>query len=362
MKRTRRKGRVTLALVAERAGVSVTTVSVILSGRPQWLRQFHPETVERVRQTAQELGYHANLFATGLPGRGSALFALVLHDLEDGAEAIARLGAHEGAMLSGVIREATANARYPVAATFGSQPDEAGFREVMRILEGGVFGAIVRTPPPPFEKFLRSHMKHGHPVVVVFPADIHAWPHNAIDVDNDAVGYTAARLLADRGRRKWLLVEYENAHVPHKLRHAGFLRFAREAGIPVQRVRVPNCFDEADVCEHVSAHVARARSDALYGADYVLGVGALLGAVRLGLRPGEDIDLVGCDCSAWHNVHLPAITCVDVSWLEVGRLSVKELTKMQQAGTSRFDTILLPPRVVPGGTCPVTKKSAAPPS
>jgi hypothetical protein len=37
----------------------------------------------------------------------------------------------------------------------------------------------------------------------------------------------------------------------------------------------------------------------------------------------------------------------------VGEISVQRLIEMSDAGTSTFDTILLPPRVLSGATCPV---------
>jgi DNA-binding LacI/PurR family transcriptional regulator len=208
------------------------------------------------------------------------------------------------------------------------------------------------------EKVLRDRQKQGYPIVVVFPVNIATWSANAIDVDNDAVGYTVGRLFRERGRKRWLLAQYERPNHPQRLRREGFLRFAEEAGIQVQTAVLPGEVTEATGADLVASRLARAKADAVYGLDYVLSVGSLLGCVRLGLKPGEDVDLVGCDCSAWHSVHLPQITCVDVSWLEVGALAVEQLTKMQQAGTSHFDTILLPPRIATGGTCPVTKKAA----
>ena len=55
--------RVTLAHVADRAGVSTATASLILSRREEYIRQFRTDTVEKVRRSAKRLGYRANLFA-----------------------------------------------------------------------------------------------------------------------------------------------------------------------------------------------------------------------------------------------------------------------------------------------------------
>lgn len=55
----------TLKDVAERAGVSITTASVVANGREEELR-ISPETVEKVRNAIAELDYHSNQNASRL--------------------------------------------------------------------------------------------------------------------------------------------------------------------------------------------------------------------------------------------------------------------------------------------------------
>ncbi len=56
-----RYARPTMRAIAERAGVSRATVSLILNGRPEAVGRFKPETVARVRAIADQMGYHANI-------------------------------------------------------------------------------------------------------------------------------------------------------------------------------------------------------------------------------------------------------------------------------------------------------------
>ena len=104
--------RVTLADVAEKAGVSVTTVSLILSGREGWLSQFHPDTIKRVREYAERLGYRANLFALGLPTRAAVFFALVVHDVDKDTVTAWHHWAFEGAHASTPLSRRT-DCHYP---------------------------------------------------------------------------------------------------------------------------------------------------------------------------------------------------------------------------------------------------------
>jgi DNA-binding LacI/PurR family transcriptional regulator len=66
-----------IRMVAERAGVSVATVSNVLNGKPT----VSPEFAERVRRAVRELGYVVDIGASRLRSRQSRLAAVVVPDL-----------------------------------------------------------------------------------------------------------------------------------------------------------------------------------------------------------------------------------------------------------------------------------------
>jgi LacI family transcriptional regulator len=87
--------RVTIRAVANAAGVSVSTVSNVISGRHQ---QMSPETLARVRAAMTELSYQPNPVARSLVTRRTATIGLVMSDVRNplyppvtvGAEAACR--------------------------------------------------------------------------------------------------------------------------------------------------------------------------------------------------------------------------------------------------------------------------------
>lgn len=348
-----RSGRVTLADVAERVGVSVTTVSLILAGRPEWLCQFHPNTIERVRTAAERMGYRANLFASGLPTKASLFFALVVHDIDGSISQTWHHWAFEGAFLGGVIQRATEREVYPILAATAQGADEDRIRPVEQVIDGGVFGTIARTPNALLDKLLRVRHKRGRRIVLVFPRSPAAWPTNAIDVDNVSLGETAGRLLAGRGRKRWGFVRYKVMRDVHKLRLAGLQEAARACGASVHSVRLPLNVTEYAAADLAGSLLKKARADAVFSVDSVSSVASLLGCVKAGMKPAEDFDQVGCDCSLWRGDPLPTITAVDVFWKDVGMLAMDKLLELTRSGTAEFETVLLRPRVVPGGTCSV---------
>lgn len=349
----KRPSRVTLATVADRAGVSIATVSLILSGREGWLRQFRPDTVQRVRKTAQRLGYRANLFASGLPTKASPFFALVVHDVASQAVMLWHHWAFEGAFMAGVIQTAADRGMYPILATAGLNADEERILPVQQIVGGGVYGAIVRSPSTVLERFLRGRLKRGLPIVVVFPQRLSAWKTNVIDMDNIAVGETAAQLLAERGRKRWVLVCYKTLQHSWRLRISGFKRVAKKVGASVSTISLPRDVDEESAADRLVPRIKRSRADGIFAIDSISSVGSLLANVKTGARPAEDFDLVGCDCDLWRSESLPSITAVNISWRDVGALAMQKLAGLSQAGKSHFDIVLLKPRIVPAGTCPI---------
>lgn len=355
MKTESRKPRVTLKTVAERAGVSVTTVSLILSGREEWLAQFHPDTVTRVQQCAKRLGYRVNLFATGLPSGASPFFSLVLADMGETEPSTWHHWAFEGSLLAGVVRASTTRRRFPVVATAHRDSD---IQPVARVIDGGVFGSIVRTKNPALERFIRLRIRQGHPTVIVFPTKTASWPSNTIDVDNVAIGRSTAALLGRRGRRKWMLIRYQKATTPHRLRCEGFSEGARQAGVSVDVVRLPMDVDESRVRDLLAPRLRRTKVDGIFALDSVSSVGTLLACLEAGRHPAGDTDLVGCDSALWQSGNLPRITSVDISWREVGAVAFTRLMEMVDAGRSQFDSVLLEPRVTVGGTCPADRLHA----
>lgn len=350
------RSRVTLAMVGRKAGVSIATASLILSGREDYLRQFKPDTAAKVRKAAESLGYRPNLFAAGMPVRKAPFFALVLHDLRDELVDTWYHWAFEGSFLAGATKAATARRLYPVVVTIRTGGDDENTRRTAGIVDGGVCGAVVKAPDATLEKYLRSRIRNGQPIVVVFPHRLQSWPTNVIDVDNLEMGRTLGRILAGRQRKRWAVVLYENKTDAHRLRVQGMQEIAREAGVRITLIAQPRDGNEVEAQRQVADALSRARSDAIFGIDAVCAVWGLTACVRAGLKPAEDFDLIGCDSPFWHNTNLPRITSVDVSWRVVGETAVQKLADLCQSESARFDTLLLKPRLLPGETCPLPQE------
>lgn len=98
-----KRQRVTIADVAKLAGVSTTTVSLVLNGRASELR-ISAESKERVLTACRRLGYQPNFHARRLAQLRSDTFAFLVSPSNQG-----RVFHLFGAMLSGVLEAASAH-------------------------------------------------------------------------------------------------------------------------------------------------------------------------------------------------------------------------------------------------------------
>jgi DNA-binding LacI/PurR family transcriptional regulator len=137
------------------------------------------------------------------------------------------------------------------------------------------------------------------------------------------------------------------------LRQNTFEHCAREAGVPVQNLRLPAGSDHLLIGSALVDQMKSSRVDALFAPTLMASMGALHACRRLGLTPGEDLVIIGCDCDRWSRGCDPQLTYVDVSWSEAGRVASQKLLDLREAHEYRFENILLPPRIVFGDTCPV---------
>jgi DNA-binding LacI/PurR family transcriptional regulator len=344
--------RPTIQAIAEKAGVSRATVSLILAGRKDVVSRFKPATVARVRETARAMGYHTNLMAVSLRSPHPFFFGMVLRGAGTADTVSWHHQAFEGQFLAGALEAARALKLYPVLATQDSPDPEGAVGCVQDLLDGGVFGAVLRTPVPALDEPIRRRIEQGTPVVMVFPEHPATHSENTIDMDNLAAGRLAGELLQRAGRSRWVIVREERGWEAIRLREEGAVQIGRESGARLDVLPVPAGLGERETMAWLMPRLKDLQPDGVYAASAVAGVGTLLACQRADLQVPTRTCLVGCDASLWRAPGCPSITSVDVSWYDAGDLAVRKMAELGDAGESTFASILLPPRVRRGDSCP----------
>lgn len=340
----------TLQDVAARAGVSVSTVSRVVTGSVA----VEAGTAARVREAIAALEYRPNLLARSFRRRVTHTIGLLVPDTSNPffaelARTIEDAGFAEGysvilgnSDLSPVKQETYIDVLLAkrvdgvILASSGLIPRADGHDAVERILEAGV------------------------PCVVV-DRDLGEMPVDQVLVDNERGGYLAGEHLLGLGHRRIACLVGPNDLTPSAGRIAGLRRALAEAGVAVAEEHLVRGNGRPD------GGAAAARTLLGHGLDVTavfafndqMATGAVGALQRSGCRVPEDVSVVGFDDIPLAAAIYPALTTVAQPIAEMGALGVRLLLDRIARRDAPWRRELLETRlVVRESTGPVTRREA----
>lgn len=268
--------------VAERAGVSVGTVSNVLNHRDK----VSPDAVRRVREAIAELGYVRNDAARQLRvGRSSTVGLVVLDVRNPFFTDLAR----------GAEREA---AQHGLSVILGNS-DEDVDREAayLDLFEEQRVRGILISPYREVGERLRRLRERGTPAVLVDRRSEDA-QFSSVSVDDELGGRLAADHLIETGRRRILFTggPFDIRQIVD--RHAGAqAAVGAAAGVTLETVPTPaaSVADGRATADVIAARPAAERPDAVFAANDLVAMGVLQGLAGHGIAVPEDIAIIGFD-------------------------------------------------------------------
>ncbi|MBN9629387.1 MAG: LacI family DNA-binding transcriptional regulator [Actinobacteria bacterium] len=304
-----------IGAVAERAGVSVGTVSNYFN-KPELLAE---ATAERVRTAIDDLGYVRNTSARALRVGKSDMVGLLVLDIGnpfftefvDGAESVATEIGY--ATVLGNSREQADN--------------EARYLDLFQ--EQRVSGVIL-APIGDIHPRLDQLREGGIPSVLIDDgADLESFC--SVAVDDRIGGELAVNHLIERGCRRLLIVTGpRRIHQAHA-RIDGAVSRGRAAGIPLDLVHA-EAFTAAAARACVSELLASGEApfDGIFAANDVMAMGALQAVHEDGLVAPRDVAIIGYDDIAYAAALSPALTSVRQPTREMGMEAMRLLIEEMQ--------------------------------
>ncbi|MFC1411508.1 LacI family DNA-binding transcriptional regulator [Streptacidiphilus sp. N1-12] len=308
----------TMGDVAAGAGVSRATVSRALS-RPERLR---PETVERVKQTAQELGYVLNPVAKALSTGRFGNLALVVPDIAN-------------PFFPPMIRAMEGLADRAGFSVFLGNADEDPAREhkLLGQLAKQVDG-IVLASSRMTEELIREHAER-RPLVLV-NRDVAGLPRVLVDSAGGVA--QAVEHLAGLGHRHIAYLNGPSRSWSNTQRRRTVQRTAERLGRSVSMVAARLSSYEAGR-RAVPALLACGAS-AVIAFDDLLAHGVLTGLAERGVAVPSAFSVVGCDDVLAAQTH-PQLTTVSARAAEAGRAAVELLTGRLASAVAISDARLM---------------------
>lgn len=324
-----------LTEIAGVAGVSVATVSRVLSGSSHPVSE---QTRERVHRAAEVLDFHPNMLARGLVTKRSHTIAVIVHDISDpyfaeivrGLEDSAHLH-HYQLFISSSDRDPARELAYvraflshrvdAIVFAGGGFADDAYRRELDALLSPfRERNAVVRLSPRP----------DGEPF---------------LSPDNHAGGELMTRHLLELGHRRIGFIDGPPGFPPSTERAEGYRSALRAAGIEPENAWVETGHFTEDGGARAAARLLkrRPRLTALFAANDQMAFGALRELKRRGIDVPGDVSLAGFDDIRMASYLHPSLTTVRVPMYELGRegffLAMRILTG-EQPITQRLEVTL----------------------
>lgn len=313
--------RVTLADVAQQAGVHVTTASAVLNKTRSGTR-VSEETRQRVQAVAAALGYVPNAAARGLRrGRFENLgvfLPLVLPDLI--VESYYATGILRGVL--GEAHRAGYHVTLPCRSRFGPEPAAAAFRNQ------GIDGYLVVAPFPGYDP-VAAIQAAAMPLVVVAPSE-EMLEMPSVGLDNEQGTRLALKHLLGQGHHRIAFLQ-DNMGQPDSLaRRDAFTAHLCTASEPA----LPECigiadYDQESVTRVLAEWLRRPlRPTAIVAANDLLAFWAVRAAQSLGFSVPEDLSVVGFDDSPEAVRCEPSLTSVRQPLVKMGCLATRMLISL----------------------------------
>jgi LacI family transcriptional regulator len=322
--------RVTMKDVAQRAGVSIKTVSRVVNGEGE----VSEEKVHRVKAVIDELGYRPNQMARGLVSQRTHSIGLVVPEINN---------PFYPEVAEAVISIARENHHHMLLCSH-----ENDYREQEAILESlvyqGVDGIIIFPARESSEQLLRFadswspivSVNHNisHPRIGVVQADIVKGASLAVDY-LVGKGHTHIGMIsAERSpvNRRWREQGFKQAMIAHQLVFTDSLLVAGDG--------LPNDIDGGyNAARRFLSE--QPQITALFCYNDMMALGAIHACQDMGLHLPDNFAIVGFDDISLAAIVRPALTTIRIDKSQLGAEATRMLLDLLENANSKIDNVTL---------------------
>lgn len=327
----------TIKDVAERAGVSKTTVSHVINAS----RFVEETTRQKVLDAIRELNYRPSAVARSLTTRRTGIIGIVISDSSNTFFGELLLSIEE------VLRPK--NYALIICNTNETLEYEAHYLDLL--LNQRVDGIIAAATSQPWVELSKAQIQHT-PVVFVDRA-FENFNGYYVSVDNRAGAYAGTRHLIDCGyRRIGILAGLERLSTMRD-RLDGYSQALQDAGIPLN----PNWIIRSQLSVAGGREAMRSllnltqRPEAVFINNNLLALGALLEMSAQNVSCPRDLGIVAFDDHPWAAVSCPPLTVVRQPTQQLGQAAAEMILALINKHPVPEKRVVFPCELVVRASC-----------
>ena len=296
---------VTIRDIADKAGVSISTVSRVLNGN-------YPVSASaraRVEKAIEDMDYLPNAIARSLRSSKTNLVAMIVPDISN---------IFFTEMARGLEEEIQKIGCNLVIASTNNSPERE--RDLLRLFLEKRLDGMVIAPTSTESTAIQEVMKYGLPTVIVDRPLPNVGTTQILWPDKD-MSYELTNYLISKGHKRIAIVNVTLKNSNGQARRDGYLKALQDAGIDIdQRYISGSNFNQEQSYQFVKEVMSLPdRPTALFCANNVMVEGALTALGELGLRIYDDVSVVGLGNILCNRYIHPRITTLFQDSRQMGR-------------------------------------------
>jgi LacI family transcriptional regulator len=326
----------TIKHIAKNAGVSISTVSRVLNGKPD----VNPETRDKVLEVIEQERYRPSGNARNLALQRTGVIGFLVRDIGD---------ANFPELAKGIVSRA--RERDYSVMFFDSELNPEMELKATRIMKSKeVDGIIV----PFFDEGLYElewlH-EQGLPLVHIYREDPHP-EMSTVAIDNVASAVAATEHLINLGHTRIAHIARDLTAFSGRERLQGFRSAMQRRGLPVPSHYVVEAPPTRDAGRGAMERLLalEERPTAVFIAKDQMAIGAYDAVYNAGLQIPEDISIVGHDDIEAGTVVRPTLTSMTTFRFQLGVAAVDLLFEEIDEGTTRAREVFFTPQIVQRGS------------
>ena len=309
--------RPTIADVAQQAGVSKATVSRVLSGRAEYMRD---ATRQRVEQAIELLNYRPSSVARSLTSKRTHTAGILISDVGNPFYPEVIHGVEDAAFQDG----------YDVFLCNTNYDEQRGMAFVRSLIDKRVDGVLIMSSSMS-DNWLAELARNNVPAVVL-DWDVHDGNGNLslIRVDYERGIHQAVDHLIELGHRRFAHVSGPVELLTTKLRREAFLDALQSYGVPAPDVQIV----EGDLRIEGGRRAMQSllqypeRATAVFCANDLMAMGILSEARIHDIQIPKEISVIGLD-DIWLATQTdPPLTTVSLPRYQIGQMAMQLLFEL----------------------------------
>lgn len=311
--------RIRLKDIAEKAGVSITTVSRVLNNKSSNI-PVSQNTKDMVKKIAKDLNYQPNANARALVSNKTKIIALVLP--ED-------TGSFFNKVIRGIEEYVKKKGYRLILCTTGFEPPEKVIEELLRqnIVDGVLIGSSTRINNK--NHFINIVKDNSFPTVFI----TNSWyDFPSVRVDSYKGAYQAAEHMIKKGRKNIAIITGPNIEeiIDSQERFNGFKDCLKDNKLELKEEYIIygkyNFEKGYNSCKQLLN--LKNPPDGIFISEDQMAMGAMRAALEMGVKIPQELSIVGFDDIDQAKYLNPSLTTVSQPRVEMGKKGAEMLIQL----------------------------------